>query len=220
MAPGHEIMMVNSYYGGQISGWGIALGNDLVTNHDLASRLDTSDEWIKERTGISERRVGGTTAGLAVQAAKDALKVADCSAEEIDLLVLATTTPDDQIPATSAMVQHRLGLKCGAMDLNAACSGFVYSLVTGFGMLALGNRRILVIGSETLSRVTDWEDRSTAILFGDGAGAFVIETSNTKGSSWLGMSCDGSLRDILHAEIGGTIVMSGQKYFVSCNRHD
>ena len=130
------------------------------------------------------------------------------------MLVLATTTPDDQIPATSAMVQHLLGLKCGAMDLNAACSGFVYSLVTGFGMLALGNKRVLVIGSETLSRVTDWEDRSTAILFGDGAGAFVIEASNTK-SALLGweLSCDGSLRDILHAEIGGTIVMSGQEVF-------
>ena len=145
MAQGHEIMTVNSYNGGQITGWGIALGNDLVTNHDLASRMDTSDEWIKERTGISERRIGGTTAGLAVQAAKDALEVAGCSPEEIDLLVLATTTPDDQIPATSAMVQHLLGLKCGAMDLNAACSGFVYSLVTGFGMLALGNLSLIHI---------------------------------------------------------------------------
>ena len=92
MAQGHEIMTVNSCNGGQITGWGIALGNDLVTNHDLASRMDTSDEWIKERTGISERRIGGTTAGLAVQAAKDALEVAGCSPEEIDLLVLATTT--------------------------------------------------------------------------------------------------------------------------------
>ncbi len=100
------------------------------------------------------------------------------------------------------------------MDLNAACSGFVYSLVTGFGMLALGNKRILVIGSETLSRITDWEDRSTAILFGDGAGAFVIEASRGQ-SALLGweLSCDGSLKDILHAEIGGTIVMSGQEVF-------
>ena len=207
-------MTVDANNGGRITGWGIALGNDLITNHDLASRMDTSDEWIKERTGISERRIGGTTAGLAVQAAKDALKIAECPPEEIDLLVLATTTPDDQIPATSATVQHLLGLKCGAMDLNAACSGFVYSLVIGFGMLALGNKRILIIGSETLSRVTDWDDRSTAILFGDGAGAFVIEASDTQ-SALLGweLSCDGSLRDILHAEIGGTIVMSGQEVF-------
>ena len=104
MAQGRQIMTINTSSGGRITGWGIALGNNLLTNHDLASRMDTSDEWIKERTGISERRVGGTTAGLAVQAAKDALKVADCSPEEIDLLVLATTTPDDQIPATTAML--------------------------------------------------------------------------------------------------------------------
>ncbi len=214
MAQGCEIMTFNSNTGGRIIGWGIALGSDLITNHDLASRMDTSDEWIKERTGISERRIGGTTSGLAIQAAKDALKVANCSPDEIDMLILATTTPDDQVPATSAMVQDLLGLKCGAMDINAACSGFVYSLVAGFGMLGLGNRRILVIGSETLSRITDWEDRSTAILFGDAAGAVVIEATDTQ-SALLGweLSCDGSLRDILHAEIGGTIVMSGQEVF-------
>jgi 3-oxoacyl-[acyl-carrier-protein] synthase-3 len=176
--------------------------------------MDTSDEWIRERTGIVERRIGGTTAGLAVEAAQSALKVANCSASDIDLLILATTTPDDQVPATSAMVQHLLGLNCGAMDINAACSGFVYSLVTGFGMLALGHRRILVIGSETLSRLTDWEDRSTAILFGDGAGALVIEHSDSQ-NALLGwdLGCDGSLRDILYADIGGTIVMSGQEVF-------
>jgi 3-oxoacyl-[acyl-carrier-protein] synthase-3 len=199
---------------GRITGWGTALGTKVVTNHDLASRMDTSDEWIRERTGIVERRIGGTTAGLAVEAAQSALKVANCSASDIDLLILATTTPDDQVPATSAMVQHLLGLNCGAMDINAACSGFVYSLVTGFGMLALGHRRILVIGSETLSRLTDWEDRSTAILFGDGAGALVIEHSDSQ-NALLGwdLGCDGSLRDILYADIGGTIVMSGQEVF-------
>ena len=201
-------------YNSKITGLGYYVPENVVTNNDLKAFMDTSDEWIKERTGISERRIGGTTAGLAVQAATDALKIAECSPEEIDLLILATTTPDDQVPATSAMVQHLLGLKCGAMDLNAACSGFVYSLVTGFGMLALGNKRILVIGSETLSRITDWEDRSTAILLGDGAGAFVIEASRGE-SALLGweLSCDGSLKDILHAEIGGTIVMSGQEVF-------
>ena len=170
----------NPISGGRVTGWGTALGKNVVTNDDLASKMDTSDEWILERTGISERRIGGTTADLAVEAAQKALEVSGCSATDIDLLILATTTPDDQIPATSAMVQHLLGLTCGAMDLNAACSGFVYSLVSGFGMLALGHKRILVIGSETLSRVTDWEDRSTAILFGDGAGAFVIESSDTQ----------------------------------------
>ena len=204
----------NPISGGRVTGWGTALGKNVVTNHDLASKMDTSDEWILERTGISERRIGGTTADLAVEAAQKALEVSGCSATDIDLLILATTTPDDQIPATSAMVQHLLGLKCGAMDLNAACSGFVYSLVSGFGMLALGHKRILVVGSEMLSRVTDWEDRSTAILFGDGAGAFVLESSDTQ-NALLGweLSCDGSLRDILHAEIGGTVVMAGQEVF-------
>jgi 3-oxoacyl-[acyl-carrier-protein] synthase-3 len=199
---------------GMITGWGTALGTKVITNHDLALRMDTSDEWIRERTGIVERRIGGTTAELAVEAAHNALKVANCSASDIDLLILATTTPDDQVPATSAMVQHLLGLNCGAMDINAACSGFVYSLVTGFGMLALGHKRILVIGSETLSRITDWEDRSTAILFGDGAGALVIEHSDSQ-NALLGwdLGCDGSLRDILYADIGGTIVMSGQEVF-------
>ncbi len=200
--------------GGVITGWGIALGPEILTNHDLADRMDTSDEWIVERTGIRERRIGGSTAGLAVQAAKNALAKAGRSAEEIDLLILATTTPDDQIPATSAMVQSELGLTCGAMDINAACSGFVYSLITGFGFLKLGYKRVLVVGSETLSRFTDWEDRSTAILFGDGAGAFIIEATEADGCllGW-NLGCDGSLRDILFAEIGGTINMSGQEVF-------
>jgi len=205
---------INEDTGGRITGWGMALGSQTITNDDLASRMDTSNEWILERTGIRERRIGGSTAGLAIQAGQDALKMAGYEAEDIDLLILATTTPDDQIPATSGMVQHGLGLTCGAMDLNAACSGFVYSLVTGFGFLKLGYKRVLIIGSETLSRVTDWDDRSTAILFGDGAGAVVIEAEEGNGclQGW-NLGCDGSLRDILYAEVGGTIVMAGQEVF-------
>ncbi|HJM27875.1 MAG: beta-ketoacyl-ACP synthase III [Acidimicrobiales bacterium] len=199
---------------GKITGWGMALGPETITNDDLASRMDTSNEWILERTGISERRIGGTTAGLAVEAGQTALEMAGCNAKDIDLLILATTTPDDQIPATSGMVQHQLGLQCGAMDINAACSGFVYSLVTGFGFLKLGYKKILIIGSETLSRFTDWEDRSTAILFGDGAGAVVIEAQEGDGylRGW-DLNCEGSLRDILYAEVGGTIVMAGKEVF-------
>lgn len=205
---------INGNCGGRITGWGIALGSETITNDDLASRMDTSNEWILERTGIKERRIGGSTAGLAVQAGQDALEMAGCKAEDIDLLILATTTPDDQIPATSGMVQHELGLTCGAMDLNAACSGFVYSLVTGFGFLKLGYKRVLIIGSETLSRVTDWEDRSTAILFGDGAGAVVIEAEEGNGCllGW-NLGCEGSLRDILYAEVGGKIIMAGKEVF-------
>ena len=205
---------INEDSGGRITGWGMALGPETITNDDLALRMDTSNEWILERTGIRERRIGGSTAGLAVQAGQDALNMAGYKAEDIDLLILATTTPDDQIPATSGMVQHGLGLTCAAMDLNAACSGFVYSLVTGFGFLKLGYKRVLIIGSETLSRVTDWDDRSTAILFGDGAGAVVIEAEEGNGclQGW-NLGCDGSLRDILYAEVGGTIVMAGQEVF-------
>ena len=127
-----------------ITGTGSYTPAKVLTNDEMAKIVDTSDEWILERTGISERRIGGTTADLAVEAAQKALQVSGCSATDIDLLILATTTPDDQIPATSAMVQHLLGLKCGAMDLNAACSGFVYSLVSGFGMLALGYKLSLI----------------------------------------------------------------------------
>ena len=200
--------------GGKVTGWGMALGTETVTNADLAAKMDTSNEWILERTGISERRIGGSTSGLAVRAGQQALEMAGVKASEIDLLILATTTPDEQVPATSAIVQDQLGLTCGAMDLNAACSGFVYSLVTGFGFLKLGFKRILIIGSETLSRITDWDDRSTAILFGDGAGAVVIEAEKGNGDllGW-NLGCEGSLRDILYAEIGGTIVMAGQEVF-------
>ena len=200
--------------GGKVTGWGMALGTETVTNADLAAKMDTSNEWILERTGISERRIGGSTSGLAVRAGQQALEMAGVKATEIDLLIFATTKPDEQVPATSAIVQDQLGLTCGAMDLNAACSGFVYSLVTGFGFLKLGFKRILIIGSETLSRITDWDDRSTAILFGDGAGAVVIEAEKGNGDllGW-NLGCEGSLRDILYAEIGGTIVMAGQEVF-------
>jgi len=197
-----------------ISGWGVALPEKIVTNDELSQTLDTSNEWILERSGIAERRIGGTTSGLAVQAGQLALESAELGPDDIDLLIVATTTPDDQVPSTSSKVQHELGLSCGAMDINAACSGFVYALVTGSGFLQAGCERILLIGAETLSRITDWEDRSTAILFGDGAGAVVLESSNG-GGQLLGwdLSSSGELRDILFAEIGGTIYMEGREVF-------
>ena len=197
-----------------ISGYGFALPERVVTNDELAQTLDTSNEWILERSGIAERRIGGTTSGLAVQAGKLALETAQLGPDDIDLLIVATTTPDDQVPATSSKVQHELGLSCGAMDINAACSGFVYALVTGSGFLQTGCKRVLIIGAETLSRITDWEDRSTAILFGDGAGAVVMESSNN-GGQLLGwdLSSSGELRDILYAEIGGKVYMEGKEVF-------
>jgi len=202
----------------RIIGWGTALPDKVVTNHDLEQTLDTSDEWIVERSGIRERRIGGATSSLAVAAGAAALKKAGLGPDAIDLLVLCTTTPDQQVPATSAVVQHDLGLACGAFDLNAACSGFVYGLVTAYQFVASGSaERALLIGSETLSRITDWNDRSTAVLFADGAGAVVVEAADDggRGSHLLAwdLGCDGSAAPILDANIGGFIHMEGREVF-------
>ncbi|MEM1333748.1 MAG: beta-ketoacyl-ACP synthase III [Actinomycetota bacterium] len=199
--------------GGVITGWGIALPDRIVTNHDLEQRMDTSDAWIRERTGIRQRHVGGTTASLSIEAGRRALDMAGIDPTRIDALVLATTTPDRAVPATSAPGQHALGLRCGAFDVNAACSGFVYGLVQAHGMLALGAERILLIGTDTLSRITDWDDRNTAILFADGSGAVVIETSeHDQLRSWH-LDADGSAEEALFCEIGGTMKMEGREVF-------
>lgn len=197
-----------------ILGWGTALPARTVTNKDLEQTLDTSDEWIFERTGIRERRIGTHTALLAIEAGRAALANAGVDPATIDLTILCTTTPDETVPATSARVHHELGLGGGAFDLNAACAGFVYGLVVAEGMLATGAKRILLIGAETLSRVTNWEDRNTAVLFGDGGGALVLERSTDAGLllAWdLGL--DGEARAILKAEVGGTIAMDGREVF-------
>lgn len=198
----------------RITGWGTALPDKVVTNTDLEGWLDTSHEWILERTGIAERRVGGSTAELAVAAGRAALESAGVEAADVDLLVLATTTPDQQVPATSAAVQAELGVRGGAFDLNAACSGFVYGLVSVAGLAAVGARRILLVGAEGLSRITDWDDRGTAILFADGAGAVVVEAVDGPGDllGW-DLGADGSSRHILYADIGGTFEMDGPEVF-------
>jgi 3-oxoacyl-[acyl-carrier-protein] synthase-3 len=200
--------------GAQIKGWGTALPEKVVTNDDLAATLDTSDEWITERTGIRERRIGGTTSGLAIDAARQAMEAAGWAPESVDLVILATTSPDQQVPATSSTVQHELGLSCGAFDLNAACSGFAYGLVTAHGLIDAGMDRILVIGAETLSRITDWDDRGTAILFADGAGAVALESVDGPGEllAW-DLGSDGSARHILDADIGGYLRMDGREVF-------
>ena len=141
---------------------GTALPDKVLTNHDLEEMVDTSHQWIVERSGIHERRIGGTTAGLAAEAAQMAIERSGVDPTSIDLLILATTSPDRQVPATASTVQEILGLRCGAMDLNAACSGFVYGLIAAHGFIQMGHNRILVIGAETLSRLTDWTDRSRA----------------------------------------------------------
>jgi 3-oxoacyl-[acyl-carrier-protein] synthase-3 len=198
----------------RLVGWGSALPEKVVTNGDLEQTLDTSDAWIVERTGIRERHVGGTTAGLAIEAAEQALARAGRRADQLDAIVLATTTPDQAVPATASAVQHALGAGGAAFDLNAACSGFVYGLVTADGLLRGGMERILVIGAETLSTIVDWDDRSTAVLFGDGAGAVVLERGEGPGRL-LGadLGSDGSLLHLLHAPKGGFIHMDGPEVF-------
>lgn len=201
--------------GGVITGWGAALPDRVLTNDDLAAMgLDTNDEWIRERTGIRERRIGGTTASLSIDAGRKALSVAGVAPEQIDALVLATTTPDRAVPATSATVQHALGLRCGAFDVNAACSGFTYALVVAHGLIAMGSQKVLVIGTDTLSKVVDWEDRNTAVLFADGSGAVVLEAVDG-GGQLLGwdLDADGSAEDILFAERDGKIQMAGKEVF-------
>ena len=200
--------------GAVITGWGTALPDKTVTNADLEVRLDTSDTWIRERTGIRERRIGGTTTGLAIEAGQAALAQAGCSGDDIDLVLLATCTPDQQLPSSASTVQHELGVRGGAMDLNAACSGFVYGLVTAHGLLATGLRRVLLIGSETMSSIVDWEDRNTAVLFGDGAGAVVLEAVDGPGEllAW-DLGSDGAARHLLYADIGGHLKMDGKEVF-------
>lgn len=199
--------------GAVITGWGTALGPKTLTNKDLEQMVDTSDEWIVERTGIRERHVGGTTVGLSIESGRAALDMSGVDLAEIDALVLATTTPDTQW-GTSATVQNELGLRCGAFDVNAACSGFVYGLVTAHGMIAMGARKVLLIGTDSLSRITDWEDRNTAVLFGDGSGAVVLEAVEGPGQllAW-DLDADGSLGRLLWADVGGFINMEGKEVF-------
>ena len=200
--------------GARIIGWGRYLPEQIVTNVDLEKTLDTNDAWIRERTGIARRHVGGTTAELSIESGRRAIEMSGLDPKDIDALVLATTTPDRTVPATSANVQNALGLKCGAFDVNAACSGFMYGLVTGHGLIALGAKRVLVIGTDTLSRITDWTDRNTAILFADGSGAAVIEATEGPGQllAW-DFDADGSAEDILYCETDGKIQMDGKEVF-------
>jgi len=186
----------------------------VVTNADLARTLDTSDEWIKERSGIAERRVGGSTAELSIESARRALAKSGVDPSEIDALVLSTTTPDRTVPATSARVQNALALTCGAFDVNAACSGFVYALTVAHGLIAIGARKVLVIGTDTLSRITDWTDRNTAVLFADGSGAVVLEACDGPGQllAW-DIDSDGSAEELLYSDIGGYIHMEGKEVF-------
>jgi 3-oxoacyl-[acyl-carrier-protein] synthase-3 len=201
--------------GGVITGWGTALPPTVVTNADLEARLDTSDTWIVERSGIRERHVGGTVSGLAAEAAQDALRNAGLAPADVDLLVLATATPDLAVPSTSSTVHHLLGLAGTAFDLNAACAGFVYALTTAFGALSIAAaHRVLVVGADCLSRITDPDDRSTAVLFADGAGAVVLEATDSDGSLLaMDLGNDGSALQLLTCPHGGFMTMEGREVF-------
>lgn len=214
-----------------VVGIGAALPERAVSNADLAAWLDTSDEWITQRTGIRQRYIaaeGQTTADLGEAAARAALDDAGLSVADIDQIVLATSTPDHTFPATAVEVQHRLGMRHGAaFDMQAVCSGFVFALATADNALRAGAaNRVLVVGSETFSRILDWEDRTTAVLFGDGAGAVVVEAqdgigmSNDRGVLTTHLRSDGSHREKLYVDGGpsstqtvGHLRMQGREVF-------
>jgi 3-oxoacyl-[acyl-carrier-protein] synthase-3 len=200
--------------GARFIGWGTSLGHTTVTNDDLSKTMDTNDEWIRERTGIHRRHIGGSTAEMSIASGRAAIEMAGIDPLTIDALVLATTTPDRTVPATSATVQHALGLRCGAFDVNAACSGFVYAMITAHGLIAMGSQRILVIGTDSLSRIVDWTDRNTAILFADGSGAVILERTSGAGQllGW-DLDADGSAEEILYSEVGGFVHMDGKEVF-------
>ena len=219
-------------YRSQVLGWGAHLPGRVVTNHDLARRIDTSDEWIVERTGIRQRHLaedGELTSDLATAAARRALASAGLAADAVDLIVLATTTPDETFPATATRVQAQLGMTRGvAFDVQAVCTGFVYALAVADNFLRLGQAKTaLVIGAETFSRILDWSDRGTCVLFGDGAGAVTLgavplseNAVEQRGVLSTHLHSDGRYHDALYVDGGpsstgdvGHVRMEGKEVF-------
>ena len=218
--------MTNPALRAVIKGTGSALPENRVSNAELAQRVDTSDEWITERTGIKFRHIAGpgeTTATLAAQAARNALAAADMDASDIDLIIVATATPDQTFPATATIVQHLLGHHGGvAFDVAAVCSGFLYAFSVAESMIRAGSaHNALVIGAETFSRILDWEDRTTCVLFGDGAGAVVLSGEvGTRGVLATKLHADGRHNQLLYVDGGpsttgtvGKLRMKGQEVF-------
>lgn len=214
-----------------IKGVGGYLPEKKLTNADLEKMVDTSDVWIRERTGIEERRIADETqltSDLAIQAAQSALIHAGLSGSEIDMVIVATTTPDDTLPATAVKVQKAIGMTNGfAFDIQAVCSGFMFALATADNYIRTGDvKRVLVVGAETLSRIVDWSDRNTCVLFGDGAGAVVLEAQEFSGTKedtgvlHVSLRSDGRYQHLLGATGGvsrnqkaGTITMEGKEVF-------
>ncbi len=214
-----------------VRGFGAALPKRVVTNQELESKVDTSDEWIVQRTGIRQRYIAGegeTTASLGEAAARAALDNAGLTAADIDLIILATSTPDNTFPATAVNIQNRLGMHHGAaFDVQAVCSGFIYAVTTADAYIRGGlARRVLVIGAETFSRILDWSDRTTCVLFGDGAGAIILEAQAGEGSIadrgilTAKLRSDGAHREKLYVDGGpsttgtvGHLRMEGREVF-------
>ncbi len=191
----------------RITGTGSFLPEKVLSNHDLEKMVETSDQWIKERTGISKRHIaaeGETTCDLAEAAARNALEAAGVTAAEIDLVIVATTTADKVFPSTACLIQKRLGIHgSAAFDVQAVCSGFIYAITVADKFIRTGSaKKALVIGAETLSRITNWEDRGTCVLFGDGAGAVVLEASDEPGILSTHLHADGRHDELLHVPAG------------------
>jgi 3-oxoacyl-[acyl-carrier-protein] synthase-3 len=201
---------------GRLVGWGKCVPEKVLTNSDLEKMVDTSDEWIVTRTGIRERRIaaeGETTASLSVVAARQALNRAGLRASDLDLILVATSSPDYFVPPVSSMIQHQLGAQCGAFTLVAGCTGFVYGLATAQQFISSGAyRNVLVIGAEVISRNIDWTDRNTCVLFGDGAGAVVLQASDEPtGVLSFVLGSDGAGAEHLMVRGGGVVMPMSQR---------
>ncbi|MDC0663402.1 beta-ketoacyl-ACP synthase III [Marinobacter sp. SS21] len=214
----------------RITGTGSYLPENIVTNKDLEATVDTTDQWIRERTGIEQRHIaleGQTTVDLAEQASLRAIEAAGLSPQDIDLIVFATSTPDKVFPSCACILQARLGIHgCPAFDLQAVCSGFVYALATADNFIKAGSsKKALVVGAEVFSRIVNWKDRGTCVLFGDGAGAVVLEANEDAGILSTHLHADGQYEELLHVPCGiadkpdqlkaglGTIEMKGNEVF-------
>jgi 3-oxoacyl-[acyl-carrier-protein] synthase-3 len=204
--------------GTKIVGTGVYVPKTVLTNRDLESMVDTSDEWITTRTGIKERRIAKEESVLemALRASREALKDAGLTPDRIDTVIVATLTPEKRFPSTGCLIQSEIGAGKGfAFDISAACSGFIYALDLADSLIKSGKaERILIVGVEKLSEIVDWEDRSTCVLFGDGAGAVVVEASEDESDLLASrMYSDGNLWDLLYAERCGYIKMKGRELF-------
>lgn len=202
-----------------ILGMGRYIPEKVLTNHDLEKMVETSDEWIRTRTGIEERRIAADdvfSSHMAVAAAKQALEQAEVAAEDLDMILAATVTPDQSFPTVSCMIQEQLGAKKAcAMDISAACAGFMYGVVTGKQFIESGTyKHVLVVGVEKLSSITDWEDRNTAVLFGDGAGAAVVgPVSDDRGILSFELGADGTGGQHLYLNEKRHTIMNGREVF-------